>query len=39
MGSYAARLLLERVGDRRRPTTQVKLSPRLVVRESTAAPA
>ncbi|MEV5517879.1 LacI family DNA-binding transcriptional regulator [Streptomyces flaveolus] len=38
MGSNAARLLLERIGDRTRPTTQVKLSPRLVVRGSTAAP-
>jgi len=39
MGSNAARLLLERIGKRGRPTAQVKLSPRLVVRRTTTAPA
>ncbi|MET0417019.1 MAG: LacI family DNA-binding transcriptional regulator [Actinoplanes sp.] len=38
MGVNAARLLLERIGDRSRPTAQVRLSPTLVPRASTAAP-
>ena len=36
IGSNAARLLLERISNRHRPTAQVKLSPTLVVRRSTA---
>ncbi|MEU9188955.1 hypothetical protein AB0D14_31320 [Streptomyces sp. NPDC048484] len=36
MSSNAARLLLDRITDRNRPTVQVKLSPTLVVRNSTA---
>jgi len=39
MGANAARLLLERIADRRRPTAQITLSPRLVVRRTTAPPA
>jgi LacI family transcriptional regulator len=39
IGGTAARLLLDRIVDRRRPTAQVKLSPTLVVRRSTAGPA
>lgn len=39
MGADAARLLLDRVADRARPTAQVKLSPSLVPRRTTAAPA
>ena len=38
IGSNAARLLLDRIADRHEPTTQVKLSPTLVVRRSTAPP-
>jgi LacI family transcriptional regulator len=38
IGSDAARLLLERIADRHRPSTQVKLSPTLVVRRTTGAP-
>jgi LacI family transcriptional regulator len=38
IGANAARLLLERIGDRGRPTAQVKLSPTLVPRRTTAAP-
>ncbi|HEU5469851.1 MAG TPA: LacI family DNA-binding transcriptional regulator [Actinophytocola sp.] len=38
IGGTAARLLLDRIADRERPTAQVKLSPTLVVRHSTAAP-
>ncbi|MGW0819118.1 LacI family DNA-binding transcriptional regulator [Streptomyces viridiviolaceus] len=37
-GSHAARLLHDRITDRRRPTAQVKLSPTLIPRRSTAAP-
>ncbi|XVV17028.1 LacI family DNA-binding transcriptional regulator [Actinoplanes sp. CA-131856] len=39
MGAEAARLLLDRVADRDRPTSQVRLSPTLVPRATTAAPA
>ncbi|MBG0566448.1 LacI family DNA-binding transcriptional regulator [Actinoplanes aureus] len=38
IGVNAARLLLDRIADDSRPATQVKLSPRLVTRRSTAAP-
>jgi LacI family transcriptional regulator len=38
IGGNAARLLIERIGERRRPTAQVKLSPTLVVRRTTAPP-
>ncbi|MFD7436024.1 LacI family DNA-binding transcriptional regulator [Streptomyces sp. NPDC059861] len=38
MGSNAARLLLERITDKSRPTVQVRLSPTLVARSSSAAP-
>jgi LacI family transcriptional regulator len=38
MGANAARLLLDRIADRARPTAQVKLSPTLVTRRTTAAP-
>lgn len=38
IGGNAARLLLERITDRGKETVQIKLSPRLVVRGSTAAP-
>jgi len=38
IGANAARLLLERVTDRDRPTAQIKLSPTLVSRRTTAAP-
>ena len=38
IGSDAARLLLDRIGNRTRPTAQVKLSPSLVARRTTAAP-
>ncbi|GAA3349332.1 LacI family DNA-binding transcriptional regulator [Amorphoplanes nipponensis] len=37
MGGNAARLLLDRIADRTRPTAQVKLSPTLVPRRTTAA--
>jgi LacI family transcriptional regulator len=36
IGTNAARLLLDRISDNNRPTTQVKLSPTLVVRRTTA---
>ena len=38
IGVNAARLLVERIADRHRRTAQVKLSPTLVARRSTAAP-
>ena len=38
IGADAARLLLGRIADRTRPTAQVKLSPALVVRRTTAPP-
>ncbi|MET8977100.1 LacI family DNA-binding transcriptional regulator [Streptomyces sp. NPDC004539] len=38
LGDNAARLLLDRIEDRGKPSAQVKLSPTLVVRRSTAAP-
>jgi LacI family transcriptional regulator len=38
MGGNAARLLLERISDRGRRTAQVRLSPTLVPRATTAAP-
>ncbi|GIE34836.1 hypothetical protein Ait01nite_078810 [Actinoplanes italicus] len=37
MGANAARLLIDRIGQRDRRTAQVKLSPTLVVRRTTAA--
>ncbi|WP_433788694.1 LacI family DNA-binding transcriptional regulator [Actinoplanes sp. CA-252034] len=39
MGANAARLLIERIGRRDRRTAQVKLSPTLVTRRTTAKPA
>jgi LacI family transcriptional regulator len=39
MGANAARLVVDRIADRDRRTAQVKLSPTLVVRRTTAAPA
>ncbi|MEV0173154.1 LacI family DNA-binding transcriptional regulator [Streptomyces sp. NPDC050803] len=38
MGRNAARLLLERIEDRNKPSVQVKLSPTLVPRRTTAGP-
>ena len=38
LGVNAARLLLDRIADRTRPTAQVKLSPTLVTRRTTAPP-
>jgi LacI family transcriptional regulator len=38
IGAHAARLLLDRIADRGRPTAQIKLSPTLVPRHSTAPP-
>jgi LacI family transcriptional regulator len=38
IGGHAARLLLDRLADRGRSTTQIKISPTLVVRRSTAPP-
>lgn len=38
IGADVARLLLERIGDRQRPSAQVKLSPTLVTRRTTAPP-
>jgi LacI family transcriptional regulator len=38
IGANAARLLLDRIADRGRPSAQIKLSPTLVVRRTTAAP-
>ena len=35
IGANAARLLLDRIADRERPSAQVKLSPTLVVRRTT----
>ena len=39
IGANAARLLLEQFTDRHTPTSQIKLSPRLVARRTTAPPA
>ncbi|MFI7708904.1 LacI family DNA-binding transcriptional regulator [Nonomuraea sp. NPDC049480] len=39
IGANAARLLLDRIADQTRPSTQVKLSPTLVTRRTTAPPA
>lgn len=39
IGANAGRLLLERIGDRHKPTAQIKLSPKLVARRTTAPPA
>jgi LacI family transcriptional regulator len=36
IGANAARLLLDRIADRKRPAAQIKLSPTLVTRRSTA---
>ena len=38
LGTNAIRLLLERITDRQHPTTQVRLSPTLVVRRTTGTP-
>jgi LacI family transcriptional regulator len=38
IGVNAARLLLERIGDRDKPSAQIKLSPTLVTRHTTAPP-
>jgi LacI family transcriptional regulator len=38
IGCEAARLLLDRIATRRRPAAQIKLSPALVARRTTAAP-
>jgi LacI family transcriptional regulator len=38
IGSDAARLLLDRIADRDRPTAQVNLSPTLVARRTTSHP-
>ncbi|MEV6636938.1 LacI family DNA-binding transcriptional regulator [Actinoplanes sp. NPDC051470] len=38
MGVNAARMLLDRIADHTKPTAQVKLSPALVTRRTTAAP-
>lgn len=38
IGTDAARLLLERIADRSRPAAQIKLSPTLVARRTTAPP-
>ncbi|WP_411089207.1 substrate-binding domain-containing protein [Streptomyces sp. 061-3] len=38
IGANAARLLLDRIADRTRPSAQVKLSPTLVPRRTTAPP-
>lgn len=38
IGAEAARLLLDRISDRQRPSAQVKLSPTLVTRRTTAPP-
>ncbi len=38
IGANAARLLLDRIAERNKPSAQVKLSPTLVVRRSTAPP-
>jgi LacI family transcriptional regulator len=39
MGADAARLVVDRIADRERRTAQVTLSPSLIVRRTTAAPA
>jgi LacI family transcriptional regulator len=39
VGTHAARLLLDRIADRARPTAQLKLSPTLIARRTTAPPA
>ena len=38
MGANAARLLLDRIADRKQPVAQIKLSPTLVARRTTAPP-
>lgn len=38
IGTNAARLLLERIADRHKPSAQIKLSPTLVTRRTTAPP-
>jgi LacI family transcriptional regulator, galactose operon repressor len=38
IGANAARLLLDRIADRSRPSAQIKLSPTLVTRRTTASP-
>ena len=38
IGANAGRLLLERIADRHKPSAQIKLSPTLVVRHTTAPP-
>ncbi len=38
IGANAARLLLDRIADRQRPSAQIKLSPTLVARRTTAPP-
>jgi LacI family transcriptional regulator len=38
IGANAARLLQDRIADRHKPTAQIKLSPTLVSRRSTAPP-
>ena len=38
IGAEAARLLLDRIADRQRPSVQVKLSPALIARRTTAPP-
>lgn len=38
IGANAARLLVDRITDRERRTAQIRLSPTLVVRRSTAGP-
>ncbi|MDT7804925.1 MAG: LacI family transcriptional regulator, partial [Actinomycetota bacterium] len=38
IGTDAARLLLARIADRARPAAQIKLSPKLVPRRTTAPP-
>jgi LacI family transcriptional regulator len=38
IGGNAARLLLERIANRRTPSTQIKLAPSLIVRRTTAPP-
>lgn len=39
IGANAARLLLERIADRDKPSAQVKLSPTLIPRRTTTPPA
>jgi LacI family transcriptional regulator, galactose operon repressor len=38
IGTTAARLLLDRIADRTRPTAQIRISPTLIPRHTTAAP-